>query len=189
METLELVCRDAFLNLPVTPSYSVFADTDIITRSVRVENCGEQHLKLEKAYSTCLDMDNRDFEMLTLVGSWARERHIQRGGLRFGKRNLDDSSLGDWTVNEEKITSGLPDLVEKINKIGLQFGIRFEPEMISPDSDLYRAHPDWAIRIAGRTPSQSRAQYVLELSRYCGYLVPSKQGDFVSRLYHFVRVG
>lgn len=157
METLELVCRDAFLNLQVTPSYSVFADTDIITRSVRVENCGEQHLKLEKAYSICLDMDNRDFEMLTLVGSWARERHIQRGGLRFGKRNLDDSSLGDWTVNEEKITSGLPDLVEKINKIGLQFGIRFEPEMISPDSDLYRAHPDWAIRIAGRTPSQSRA--------------------------------
>ena len=58
METLELVCRDAFLNLQVTPSYSVFADTDIITRSVRVENCGEQHLKLEKAYSTCLDMDN-----------------------------------------------------------------------------------------------------------------------------------
>ena len=165
METLELVRRDAFLNLQVTPSYSVFADTDIITRSVRVENCGEQHLKLEKAYSTCLDMDNRDFEMLTLVGSWARERHIQRGGLRFGKRNLDDSSLGDWTVNEEKITSGLPDLVEKINKIGLQFGIRFEPEMISPDSDLYRAHPDWAIRIAGRTPSQSRAQYVLDLSR------------------------
>ena len=323
VETLELVCRDALLNLKVTLSYSVFADTDIITRSVQVENCGEQHLKLEKVYSACLDMDNRDLEMLTLVGSWARERHIQRGGLRFGKqtvssvkgesshqehpflalvtpeatqetgevyamnfvysgnfmaqaeltqfgqvrmtmgihsdqfcwnlrpgesfqapeavltysaeglglmtrnfhdfyrghlirsphqyakrpvlinnweatyfdfdseklleiareakkagiemlvmddgwfgkRNLDDSSLGDWTVNEEKFTSGLLDLVEKVNEIGLQFGIWFEPEMISPDSDLYGAHPDWAIRIAGRTPSQSRAQYVLDLSR------------------------
>lgn len=323
VETLELVCRDALLNLQVTLSYSVFADTDIITRSVRVENRGEQHLKLEKVYSACLDMDNRDFEMLTLVGSWARERHIQRGGLRFGKqtvssvkgesshqehpfqalvtpgttqetgevyamnfiysgnfiaqteltqfhqirmvmgihqdhfcwnlrpgetfqapeavltysaeglgrmtrnfhdfyrehlirspykyrerpvlinnweatyfdfnseklldiakeakkagiemlvmddgwfgkRNFDDSSLGDWTVNEEKITSGLPDLVRKVNEIGLQFGIWFEPEMISPDSDLYRAHPDWAIQIAGRTPAQSRTQYVLDLSR------------------------
>ena len=88
VETLELVCRDALLNLKVTLSYSVFADTDIITRSVQVENCGEQHLKLEKVYSACLDMDNRDLEMLTLVGSWARERHIQRGGLRFGKQTV-----------------------------------------------------------------------------------------------------
>lgn len=323
VETLELVCEDALLKLEVTLSYSVFADTDVITRSVRVENRGEEHLKLEKVYSACLDMDNREFEMLTLVGSWARERHIQRGRIRcgkqmvsstkgesshqehpflalvtpetteetgevyamnfvysgnfmaqaelsqfrqvrmtmgihadyfcwnlrpgesfqapeavltysaeglgrmtrnfhdfyrghlirsphqyakrpvlinnweatyfdfnseklleiareakkagiemlvmddgwFGKRNFDDSSLGDWTVNEEKITSGLPDLVRKVNEIGLQFGIWFEPEMISPDSELYRKHPDWAIQIAGRTPAQSRTQYVLDLSR------------------------
>ena len=93
METLELVCRDAFLNLQVTPSYSVFADTDIITRSVRVENCGEQHLKLEKAYSTCLDMDNRDFEMLTLVGSWARERHIIRDSFLISTSAQKDKKL------------------------------------------------------------------------------------------------
>ena len=83
----------------------------------------------------------------------------------FGKRNNDDSSLGDWNVNKEKITGGLKYLVEQVREIGMEFGIWFEPEMISPDSDLYRAHPDWAIRIAGRTPSQSRAQYVLDLSR------------------------
>ena len=83
----------------------------------------------------------------------------------FGHRNLDDSSLGDWTVNEEKLPGGLPALVERVKAEGLSFGIWFEPEMVSPDSDLYRAHPDWAIQIPGRTPTQSRAQYVLDLSR------------------------
>ena len=322
-ETLEIFCEDRVLGLWVTLSYSIFESCDIIARSVRIENKGTQRLKLEKVYSACLDMDNKEFEMMTLAGSWARERHIQRGKIRygkqmvssikgesshqehpfmalvtegttqeagevyamnfvysgnfiaqaelaqygsvrmamgihsdyfcwnlkpgevfqapeavlaysgegigrmtrnfhdfyrghlirspykhgkrpvlinnweatyfdfdsdrlldiareakkagiemlvmddgwFGKRNSDDSSLGDWTVNEKKITSGLPDLVRKVNEIGLQFGIWFEPEMISPDSDLYRKHPDWAIQIDGRCPTQSRAQYVLDLSR------------------------
>ena len=297
VETLEIVCEDRLLGLEVTLSYSVFEETDVITRNVRAVNQGDRHLKLEKVYSACLDMDNRDFEMITLAGSWARERHIQRGALRYGKqtvssvkgesshqehpflalvmpettqdtgevyamnfvysgnflaqaeltqfrqvrmtmgihpdhfcwnlcpgetfqtpeavltysaeglglmtrnfhdfyrehlirspykyqerpilinnweatyfdfdseklleiareakkagiemlvmddgwfgrRNFDDSSLGDWFVNEEKLTSGLPDLVREVNGIGLQFGIWFEPEMISPDSELYRA--------------------------------------------------
>ncbi len=323
VETLQIICEDEFFKLKVFLSYSVFPDCDVITRSVRIENAGEQHLKLEKVYSACLDMDDREYEMLTLAGSWARERHIQRGPLQygkqlvssvkgesshqehpflalltpgttqetgevygmnfvysgnflaqaeksqfeqvrmtmgihpeqfcwnlrpgesfqapeavliysgsglglmtrnlhdfyrehlirskhqfakrpvlinnweatyfdfdagkllaiakeakkagiemlvmddgwFGKRDFDDNSLGDWTVNEEKLKSSLPELVEKVNKIGMEFGIWFEPEMISPDSNLYREHPDWAIQIAGRRPSQSRAQYVLDLSR------------------------
>ncbi len=323
VETLEIICEDSILQLRAILSYSVFACCDMITRSVRIENMGSRHLKLEKVYSACLDMDNRDFDMLTLTGSWARERCIQRGRVRygkqmvssvrgesshqehpfialvtpettqesgeiyamnfvysgnfiaqaelsqygnvrmvmgihedyfcwnlrpgemfqapeavltysaqglgrmtrnfhdfyrehiirsphkygkrpvlinnweatyfdfdseklvdiakeagkagiemlvmddgwFGKRNCDDSSLGDWTVNEEKITAGLPDLVQRVNDAGLKFGIWFEPEMISPDSDLYRAHPDWAIQIKGRRPTQIRAQYVLDLSR------------------------
>ncbi len=72
------------------------------------------------------------------------------GGGWFGKRNFDDNSLGDWIVNEEKIKGGLKKLVDQVNEIGLEFGIWFEPEMISPDSELYRAHPDWALQIDRR---------------------------------------
>ena len=63
----------------------------------------------------------------------------------FGKRNSDDSSLGDWVVNEEKINGGLHKLAEDVKKTGMKFGIWVEPEMISPDSDLYKEHPDWVI--------------------------------------------
>ena len=323
VETLEITCKDPVLDLVVVLSYSVFTKENVITRSVRVKNEGSEALKVEKIYSACLDMDNEDFEMLSLHGSWGRERHIQQGALRygkqlvssgkgesshqehpfvalvtpgtdqergevyamhfvysgnfigqvercqfdtvrmvmginqeefcwnlkagdefqapevvmvysaeglgkmtrsyhafyrrhmirspynhkkrpilinnweatyfdfdtdklldiareakkdgiemlvmddgwFGKRNKDDSSLGDWVVNEEKIKGGLKNLVDKVNEIGLEFGIWFEPEMISPDSDLYREHPDWAIAIPGRAGSLCRNQYVLDLSR------------------------
>ncbi len=83
----------------------------------------------------------------------------------FGKRDSDFSGLGDWTVNEKKLPGGLKYLVDEVNKLGMKFGIWFEPEMISPDSDLYRAHPDWAIAIPGRAGSLSRNQYVLDLTR------------------------
>ncbi|MBR4726029.1 MAG: alpha-galactosidase [Lachnospiraceae bacterium] len=92
-------------------------------------------------------------EMLVMDDGW------------FGHRNDDSNSLGDWIVNEDKIKGGLKYLVDEVNKIGLKFGIWMEPEMISPDSDLYRAHPDWAIQIPGRKPTLSRAQLVLDLSR------------------------
>ncbi|MGN0315014.1 MAG: alpha-galactosidase [Fusicatenibacter sp.] len=323
VETLRIICEDRVLGLKAELMYSVFAAEDVITRSVKISNEGKENLCLEKVYSACLDMDNEDFEMITLHGAWARERHIQRrkvgygkqmvssfkgepghqehpflalvtpdttqehgevyamnfvysgnfiaqteltqfhqvrmvmgihseefcwklspgesfyapeavlvysseglgkmtrsfhdfyrnhmirspykyksrpvlinnweatyfdfdtekllaiareakaNGIEmlvmddgwFGKRNKDDSSLGDWEVNEEKITGGLGELVRKVNEIGLKFGIWFEPEMISPDSNLYRKHPDWAIQIGGRENTQSRAQYVLDLSR------------------------
>jgi alpha-galactosidase len=322
VDTLSIRCVDPVLQVTVTLLYSVFETEDILTRSVHIANHGSQKLKLEKIYSACLDMDNEDFEMLTLCGAWGRERHIQRnkvvygkqcvssvkgesshqehpfmalvtpgttnrqgkvyamhfvysgnfiagasmnqfnsirmvmgisaeefswglspGGdfqapevvmtysdqglgkmtrsyhdfyrrhlLRspyahqkrpilinnwegtyfnfnteklldiaraakdlgiemlvmddgwFGKRNSDDCSLGDWQVNEEKLPGGVKYLAEEVEKIGLKFGIWFEPEMISPDSDLYRQHPDWALHIPGREASQSRAQYVLDLS-------------------------
>ncbi len=323
VETLTIVCEDPILKMKIMLSYSVFYEEDIITRNTKIINDSEKRLKLLKAYSACIDMDNKDFEIVSLAGAWARERHIQRNKLCFGKqmvssnkgisshhehpflalvtpetteevgevygmhfvysgnflaqaelscnkqvrmtmgihpehfgwnlkpgeqfqtpevvlvyssegigkmtRNLhdfyrnhmirssykykkrpilinnweatyfdfdteklldiareakrhgiemlvmddgwfgkrssDDSSLGDWVVNETKLVGGLPALVSKVNEIGLEFGIWFEPEMISPDSDLYRAHPDWAIQIQGRVPTQSRAQYVLDLSR------------------------
>lgn len=322
-ETLKIVCEDAYVGMRVELLYTVFHDIDAITRSVRVINDGKAHFYLTKVYSACIDMDNRDFDMVSLHGSWARERHIQRktlgygiqnvssfrgesshqdhpflalvdknttqehgeiyamnfvysGNFRaqaevsqfdyvrmsmgihpenfcwklepgesfqapeavlvytdggfdamtgtfhklyrkhlirgkyknkkrpilinnweatyfafdtnkllaiakeasllgiemlvmddgwFGKRDNDDCALGDWQVNEEKIEGGLKNLVDEVNKLGMKFGIWFEPEMISPDSELYRKHPDWAIAIPGRPGTQSRHQYVLDLSR------------------------
>ena len=321
--TLKIYCRDALLGMKVTLLYSVFAGSDALTRSVIVENEGKEPFYLEKVLSACIDMDDRDFEMITLPGSWARERHIQRRPLAYGRQNAasfkgnsshqehpflalvtpettqgsgevyamnfvysgnfiaqaeksqfdsvrmtmgihpegftwklepgekftapevvmaysaeglgkmtrtfhdlyrehlirspylhqkrpilinnweatyfdfdekklleiakeaselgiemlvmddgwfgrrsnDDSSLGDWFVNEEKLKGGLHELVENVKKLGMKFGIWVEPEMISPESELYQKHPDWAIQIPGRDITQSRAQYVLDLSR------------------------
>lgn len=92
-------------------------------------------------------------EMLVMDDGW------------FGNRCDDNRALGDWFVNEEKLKGGLKYLVDEVNKLGMKFGIWFEPEMISPDSDLYRAHPDWAIAIPGRTAGLARNQYVLDMSR------------------------
>ena len=83
----------------------------------------------------------------------------------FGKRNDDNSSLGDWYVNEEKLGGTLTKLIERVNAEGVKFGIWIEPEMVSEDSDLYREHPDWAITIPGRVPNHARNQLVLDMTR------------------------
>ena len=83
----------------------------------------------------------------------------------FGKRYDDYSSLGDWQVNEEKLPGGLPALVSRIKELGMSFGIWVEPEMVSPDSDLYRSHPDWALGAPSRPQTQGRSQLVLDFSR------------------------
>ncbi|MCL6456966.1 MAG: alpha-galactosidase [Gorillibacterium sp.] len=83
----------------------------------------------------------------------------------FGKRNDDTTSLGDWVVDLNKLPNGLTDLAERVNKLGLKFGLWVEPEMVSPDSDLYRAHPDWCLHVPGRRRSEARTQLVLDLSR------------------------
>lgn len=321
--TLEIHCEDAAIGLEATLIYTVFEDVDAIARSVKVTNVSGEEVYLTKVLSACLDMDNKDYERMTLHGSWARERHIQRqkvgygryavsslrgepghqehpfmalvtegttqdagevyamhfvysgnfivqiemsqfdsvrmtmgihpvdfcwklnpqesfqapeavyvysaegiGGMTrsfhdlyrkhlirspyknkkrpilinnweatyfdfdtdkligiakqaselgiemlvmddgwFGTRSSDNCALGDWKVNEEKLRGGLGYLVDEVNKLGMKFGIWFEPEMISPDSDLYRTHPDWAIAIPGRTAALARNQYVLDLTR------------------------
>lgn len=328
--TLLLHCTDSVLGLAVTLSYSVFSGIDAIARSVYLKNEGTQALTLTKVYSSCLDMDDKGFDFVSLHGSWARERHIDRtplfhgklavSSLRgetshqqnnfaalaahgtdyqsgevygsalvysgnfvtlaektqfdavrfatgiagegfswrlepgedftapeavlvysakgfngmaqnfhrlwrehlirgewrdkmrpilinnweatyfdfdtdkllsiarearkdgiemlvmddgwFGHRNNDESSLGDWKVNEQKLKGGLKRLADELDAMGMKFGLWFEPEMISPDSELYRAHPDWAIRVEGRTPGLCRCQYVLDLSRpeVCDYV-------------------
>ncbi len=322
-QTLILHCQDAVIGLCVDLIYTVFEKEDVITRSVRVKNARKDAIWLTKVLSACLDVDNQDFEMITLHGSWARERQIESRSIGYGKqsvgstrgesshqehpffalkeknatedsgnvyamhfvysgnflaqaernqfdsiravmgihpenfswkleqgetftapevvmtysaegigkmtrnlhdmyrnhlirgeyghkkrpilinnweatyfdfdteklldiakrasalgiemlvmddgwfgsRNDDNTSLGDWDVNEKKITGGLKYLVDEVGKLGMKFGIWFEPEMISPESRLYQEHPDWAIAIPGRTGSLCRNQYVLDLSR------------------------
>jgi len=321
--SLEITCIDKFLNIKVILTYTVFNNLDVITRSVKIVNESEEKIYITKALSMCVDFDGMDYDMISLHGSWARERHIDRRkvshgtqsvssirgetshqdapfialmdsnatddygnvygfnfvysgnflaqvegcqfdttrvlmginptdfewGLEhgeefvtpevvmvysdegigkmtrtfhdlyrnhlirgkykdkkrpilinnweatyfdfdtdkllaiakeaskvgiemlvmddgwFGHRNSDNSSLGDWVVNENKIKGGLKYLVDEVNKLGLEFGIWFEPEMISPDSLLFKLHPDWCIHIDGRTPALCREQYVLDLTR------------------------
>ena len=97
----------------------------------------------------------------------------------FGKRNSDTSSLGDYTVNEKKLPGGLRGLGEKLNAMGLQFGLWFEPESVSPDSELYRQHPDWALHdVLGREDLLGRHQLLLDLTKpeVRDYLVESVGG-------------
>ena len=321
--TLAITCEDKAIGLKAVLEYSVFEGVDAIARSVKVINDSRENIVLNKVMSGCLDMDHRDFEVITLHGSWARERHMERkplghgrfmvsslrgegghqehqfmalldkhatqtagdvygfhlvysgnfrmlaevnqfdgvrvmGGIEpegfrwvispgecfqspemilvysseglggmsrtfhdlyrnhlirspykdkkrpilinnweatyfdfneeklldiakeasalgiemlvmddgwFGNRFDDNRALGDWQVNEEKLKGGLKKLVDGVNALGMKFGIWFEPEMVSPESKLYREHPDWAIAIPGRTPGLARNQFVLDISR------------------------
>ncbi|MCZ0703108.1 alpha-galactosidase [Natronobacillus azotifigens] len=322
-ETLEITLVDELTNLKVILSYTIFNDFNAITRSSRFVNEGNSSLKLLKPASMSLDFQQNDFDLITLPGAWARERHIERADLRsgvqsiesrrgtsshqqnpfmalvgkgtdenhgevfafnlvysgnflgsvevdqfsnsrvtmginpfdfnwllkagesfqtpevvmvyssdglgamsrtyhhlyrkrlcrgnyrdkerpilinnweatyfdfneekiyeiakkakslgvelfvlddgwFGDRNSDKGSLGDWYIDKKKIPSGLDVLADKINKLDMKFGLWFEPEMISPDSDLYREHPDWCIHVPERNRSEGRNQLILDFSR------------------------
>lgn len=92
------------------------------------------------------------------------ERFVMDDGW-FGARNSDKAGLGDWTVNPSKFPNGLKPLIDKVHGLGMEFGLWVEPEMVNPDSDLYRAHPDWAIQFPGRPLTPARNQLVLNLAR------------------------
>ena len=83
----------------------------------------------------------------------------------FGARRSDRAGLGDWIANPELLPQGIPGLAERIEALGMRFGLWFEPEMVNRDSDLYRAHPDWLLQTPGRNPSHGRNQFVLDFSR------------------------
>ena len=107
----------------------------------------------ETLYNLAKEARSLGIDMLVLDDGW------------FGKRDDDNSGLGDWYVNEKKLGETLGGLVKRVNDLGVKFGIWIEPEMISEDSDLYRAHPDWAFAIPGRVPNHSRNQLVLDMTR------------------------
>ena len=107
----------------------------------------------DKLVSFARHAKNMGFEMLVMDDGW------------FGHRDADNSSLGDWYVAEYKLPGGLSNLISQVKAMGLKFGIWFEPEMISPDSDIFRAHPDWHLHVNGRDSSIARNQYVIDYSR------------------------
>ncbi len=107
----------------------------------------------DKLVSFARHAKNMGFEMLVMDDGW------------FGHRDDDKSSLGDWYVAEYKLSGGLSNLISQVKAMGLKFGIWFEPEMISPDSDIFRAHPDWHLHVNGRDSSIARNQYVIDYSR------------------------
>ncbi|MDO5521191.1 MAG: alpha-galactosidase [bacterium] len=107
----------------------------------------------------------------------------------FGNRNDDTSSLGDWFVNEKKLPGGLKGIADKINALGMEFGIWVEPEMICADSDLFRLHPDWAVRIEGQSHSEGRNQMFLDFTKedVCNYVVKVMSRIFESANISYVK--
>ena len=115
--------------------------------------------------ATYFDFDNEKlFSIIDEAAKLGMDTFVLDDGW-FGKRDGDTSGLGDWFVNEEKLKGGLKAVIGHCKEKGLKFGLWFEPEMVSEDSDLYRAHPDWAIGKAGAEPCRSRNQLVLDFTR------------------------
>lgn len=109
-----------------------------------------------------------DEESILKIASKGKEAGVELFVLDdgwFGARDDDHAGLGDWYVNTKKLPNGIKGLAEKINAMGLKFGLWFEPEMVNADSDLYRAHPDWVLSVPGRDKSLGRHQMVLDFSK------------------------
>lgn len=107
-------------------------------------------------------------ERIVEIAEKAKEQGIELFVLDdgwFGKRTSERAGLGDWKANPERLPEGITGLAQKIEALGMKFGLWFEPEMVNKDSDLYREHPDWILSVPERRQSQGRYQYVLDFSR------------------------
>jgi alpha-galactosidase len=148
-------------------------------RPILINNWEATYFKLneEKLLAIAKEAQKAGIELFVLDDGW------------FGHRDNDKSSLGDWIVDRRKLPHGLAWLSERIHDLGLQFGLWFEPEMVSPDSDLYRAHPDWCLHVPDRLLSLSRYQLVLDLSRadVRDYLVQSISAILSSAAINYVK--
>ena len=115
---------------------------------------------------------NHDLNKLSELADVAAEVGVERMVLDdgwFGARRDDHAGLGDWVVSKDVWPNGLNPLIEKVKSKGLEFGLWFEGEMVNPDSDLFRDHPDWILHATGRTPIESRFQHVLDLTHEGAY--------------------
>lgn len=125
----------------------------------------ERPILINNWEATYFDFDAEKIEGIAKAGSeLGIELFVLDDGW-FKKRNSDSTSLGDWFVDKTKLPNGLEDLAKRVNKLDMQFGLWFEPEMVSADSDLYREHPDWCLHVPERYRTESRDQLVLDFSR------------------------
>jgi alpha-galactosidase len=116
-------------------------------------------------YATEFNVDEAGQEMLAdKAANIGVERFVVDDGW-FGQRSDDHAGLGDWYVNPTKFPHGLKPLIDHVHSLGMDFGLWVEPEMVNPDSDLYRKHPDWAMHFNGRPRTESRHQFVLNMAR------------------------
>lgn len=155
-----------FINRHIVPKSFQHQTRPIVLNSWEAFYFNFNHRKLLRLAKQAKDLG---IELFVLDDGW------------FGNRNDDQRSLGDYAINKKKLPHGLKHLVDKIHQKGLQFGLWFEPEMISPDSDLFRAHPEYAIHIEGRTPSLGRHQLVLDLCH------PEVREYIMDQLHHILR--
>ncbi|MBQ4898859.1 alpha-galactosidase [Paenibacillus sp. Marseille-P2973] len=140
-------------------------------RLYRTRLCRGQHRDRERPIlvnnweATYFDFNADKIEAIAQAGSkLGIELFVLDDGW-FGRRDRDNSSLGDWFEDRRKLPGGLKDLANRVKATGLQFGLWFEPEMVSPDSDLYRSQPDWCLHVPDRRRTEAREQLVLDMSR------------------------
>ncbi|WP_105617184.1 alpha-galactosidase [Vallitalea okinawensis] len=133
----------------------------------------ERPILINNWEATYFDFDhNKLVDIATEASKLGIELFVLDDGW-FGNRNDDHRALGDWFVNRNKLPGGIQGVADAINELGMQFGLWVEPEMVNPDSELYREHPDWCIHLEGRSRTEGRHQLILDLSRedVCDYLI------------------
>lgn len=140
----------AFVNDHIVPTTWAGVERPVLLNNWEATNFDFKHSKL---VNMARQARNLGAELFVLDDGW------------FGARNHDRAGLGDFEVNRKKLPKGLAGLAAEVRGLGLQFGLWVEPEMVNPDSELYRAHPDWAIQVPGRQPAMGRHQLVLDLTR------------------------
>ena len=155
-----LTCSDGLTELShnyhrIIRNNVVRGEHKLAHRPVLVNNWEATYFDIteDKALAIAEKAKELGIEMFVLDDGW------------FTNRNDDNAGLGDWVVDYEKLPNGLDGLIAKVNAMGLKFGLWIEPEMVNEDSDLYRAHPDWALTAPNRAPMMSRNQLALDLSR------------------------
>ncbi len=129
---------------------------------------------------------DHNYDKLAALAEAAAEIGIERFVLDdgwFGSRRNDQSGLGDWTVSPEVWPEGLGKLIDKVKSCGMEFGLWFEGEMVNPNSDLYRAHPEWILQSGGRIPPEGRNQQVLDLAHPGAYEHVFNQVDAILTAY------